>query len=154
MGRKRTGGGNDERRITIDDAWVRLRFDEGKTAAEMAALLGCSTHPVKQVMRRLNLQRPAKRRPGVGVGDSNPAWKGGRRKRRDGYVLIWTPAGERLEHQVVMEKTLGRSLQPGEVVHHINGVKDNNTPENLELTTQSDHIRGHLPAMHKARYGK
>lgn len=154
MGRPRNGGGNQEHRIVFDDGRLRSLHGEGKTIAEIAALHGCSTHPVKVALQRLGLSRPAKPRPGVLDGDKNPAWTGGRRQRSDGYIEVWTPTGVRLEHQVVMEQTLGRHLLPGEVVHHIDGHKANNEPANLHLTTQSEHIREHLADMHAARYGR
>lgn len=40
------------------------------------------------------------------------------------------------EHVLVMEDILGRRLVPGETVHHLNGVRDDNRPDNLELWTR------------------
>jgi hypothetical protein len=60
-----------------------------------------------------------------------------RRISRDGYVYIRTPDGWRGEHRVVMEKILGRKLQPGESVHHKNGNKQENQEGNLELWVSS-----------------
>lgn len=74
------------------------------------------------------------------VGDKNGHWKGGTTRHKSGYIMVRAPDHPRsksgpyvFEHILVMEDMLGRHLFDGETVHHINGVKDDNRPENLEL---------------------
>lgn len=76
----------------------------------------------------------------VPTGKRNPNWRGGRTVASNGYVLVRRP-GHRLadvrgyvyEHRLVAEEQLGHRLQPGEEVHHINGIKHDNRPENLQV---------------------
>lgn len=56
-----------------------------------------------------------------------------RYRHPEGYVELSVYGRSIAEHRYVMEQQLGRRLLPGENVHHINGVRDDNRPENLEL---------------------
>lgn len=76
-----------------------------------------------------------------------------RRKNTHGYAFLTghydhpnaNHRGQILEHVKVMSEILGRALLPGENVHHINGVRDDNRPENLELWVTSQ-PKGQRPA--------
>ena len=71
---------------------------------------------------------------------------GSRRKRKDGYIEIYYPkhpdtvrGGWMLEHRLIAEQKYGRRLGKKEHVHHINGIRDDNHPENLEVVSSSEH---------------
>lgn len=84
-------------------------------------------------------------------GSRNPNWKGGRSVASNGYVLIKVGKDHHLadvrgyayEHRLVAEAKLGRRLAEGEIPHHIDGNKQNNHPDNIEVVASAAEHRRH-----------
>jgi hypothetical protein len=89
-------------------------------------------------------------------------WKGGLCMTDKGYVIEYAPdhpdaasrKGYVLQHRLVMERVLGRRLLPSEVVHHINGNKTDNRPDNLELMKRGRHISMHKRVALRTKRGR
>lgn len=73
------------------------------------------------------------------VGDAEPKKraKGEGSLTQQGYVKLKVDGEGIFQHRKVMQDHLGRELLPEETVHHINGVRDDNRLENLELWSRS-----------------
>jgi hypothetical protein len=115
----------------------------------------------KSLTRRKNILAAIKNKyPNGRTGILAANWRGGIRKNLGGsgqYIGIYslnhpfkTKDGYVMEHRLVMEKKLGRYLDPKEIVHHINGNKRDNRIENLELVSdRGTHTRNHFKRSHK-----
>ena len=57
------------------------------------------------------------------------------------YTRIWDAEKKTAVriHRVVAQEHLGRALAPGEVVHHVNGDRSDNRPENLRVLPSQGH---------------
>jgi hypothetical protein len=87
-------------------------------------------------------------------GQQSWRWKGGRKRNRDGYIMVKLPHyhpfysmankdGYVMEHRLVVAEHLGRPLLDNEIVHHLNRIRDDNRLENLQLLVE--HHPGYLP---------
>lgn len=144
-------GHNHSARIAVQERYAKMRPEPLDCAC------GCGQ---KATVYRLRQMRYITGHNPVSQGTEHYNWKGGRVITRDGYVMLKMPghhladkANYVLEHRLVWEEANGRRLRPDEAVHHIDGVKDDNRPENLVALTNSEHqkIHGKRPRQKKRK---
>ncbi len=77
---------------------------------------------------------------------NHPSWTGGKSKTKAGYLRITHGINRGVfDHIVVAELMLGRKLTSDETVHHKNGIRDDNRPENLEVKASSHGVGQSIP---------
>ena len=111
------------------ERWVRLR----------------KSMPDSMRCRSCGLKRNRYKDHEHGNSERHWNWKGGE-IIADGYRFVMMKAHPRAdkrgyvrEHIVVLEQKLGRPLKPSEITHHLNGIRNDNRPENLVAMPRKRH---------------
>lgn len=130
-------------------------YAAGETMQAVAERYGITLSTVAKVVRARGgevRKRGFGSNPDKFRGPGNPGWKGGS-YIKGGYRHVWISPDDPLicmtgkngryapEHRVVMARLINRPLDATETVHHIDGDRLNNAPENLQLR-RGQHGRG------------
>lgn len=124
-------GNHNPKKVHLPDSVGSMYVGLRETCQEIASKFQTSRKAVQKKLDQLNIPR----RVGKATGPKNPQWKGG--KERTVYKF-------RRQSYEVVAICLGKPLQAGHVIHHINENPKNNNPENLMIfPSQSLHAKFH-----------
>ncbi len=136
---------------------IKVLYISGLSSNAISKRTGLRIRLVTTALRRMKITRSFRDAALLGIkegrirqprGSKSPSWKGGRVTDK-GYVYVYCPEHPRAtktrpyvgEHILVWEKANSRKLPDEWVVHHSNGIKDDNRPENLIAYPKKKHAQ-------------
>jgi predicted DNA-binding protein YlxM (UPF0122 family) len=123
---------------------IKALFDKGLPTSQIAKKLGYrnSSNILARLHRMNLLETPYENHP---YGEKHYKWQGGVWK--DGYIYIYKPdyyratsRGYVREHILVWEEYHQTKLPEGYLIHHLNGIRNDNRPENLVAMKNGEHV--------------
>lgn len=154
--------------MELCDRVVRQYRSLTMTMTQVAADVGISWHTAQAILRERIPEDEFRRLKGAyksraKMGGANPMFgrkTAAERILRQGRAAVWNGSGYTFEHRIVAARSLGLPSLPGHLeVHHIDGDKTNNSPDNLALVTKKGHrylhkqLLGRLYAWEKEKFG-
>jgi len=149
----------------VNKKMLESMYSELGSVSALARAMGVSYSTMRYRLTRygIPIRRSGYRSPKTirHYAEDHHNWKGGIIKH-DGYILEYCPShpcsvpykGYMPQHRLVMERLLGRYLGNNEIIHHINGDKADNRPENLKITDISEHIKHHKATAKRDKLGR
>jgi hypothetical protein len=141
------------------EGWLRLKYiTQGLSARKIGQLCGVQAKRICIWLRKFNIdvksgasfikglkRTPEQRKNYRRIGPNHNQWRGGVQVHQSGgYVYVYiAPRKHKLRSHVVVEEVIGRAVREEECVHHINGDRQDDRPENLMVMPKGEHIRMH-----------
>jgi predicted transcriptional regulator len=146
--------------VKYDHGQIIELYKSGLSTCKIARLLGAATQTVHDHVKKEGIMRSLSEagRLGTRKGKEHHSWKGGRIKDAAGYIRVNCPDHHRAngtgyvyEHILVWEEYHHKRLPDGFLVHHLNGIKNDNRPENLVAMKAGEHIHQSEPYKKRIR---
>ncbi len=124
-------------------------YKKGNSLEDIHKIVGLATNTIRTRLRheiklrtlRESAKLASKTKQYHLNGNKHPRWKCGKVLTKEGYVRL-RYLGNRhyvYEHICVWEKTHNQKVPEGHIIHHLNGIRNDNRPENLVAVTRRDH---------------